>query len=95
MPAGIALLHMLHMAAQGRRPAVANRRESLALPAAENMAPLREEVVLVPAKHIGHFGPMSVHRFGGITLALRTRSSGPRVSSGLRVERTVVSARCR
>jgi hypothetical protein len=64
MPARIALLHILDMAAEGSRTAVANRFEGLSLLGTEHVAPLCEEVLLVSAEHIGHFGPMVVHRFG-------------------------------
>ena len=83
------------MAAEGSRAAVANRFEGLSLLGTENMPPLGEELLLVSAEHIGHFGPTVAHRFGGISLAARTRSSEPRVSSGLLVERTAASLTCR
>ena len=93
MPARIALLHILHMAAEGGRPAVANRREGFSLPRAENMAPLREEVFFVRAEHIGHFEPMFSHRSCGVAVTALIRSSESSVSSGLLVERTALSER--
>ena len=60
MPARIALLHILHMAAEGSRAAVANRFEGLSLMGAEYVPPLREELFFVSAEDIGHFGPMFV-----------------------------------
>ena len=95
MPALVALLHILPMAAEGGRAAVANRFEGLSLPGAENMSPLCEEFSFVGAEHIGHLGPMRLHRRGGTVLAARTRSRPPSISSGLLVERTVLSATCR
>src|SRR5258708_5050791 len=92
MPARIALLHTLHMAAQGGRAAVANRFESFSLMRAEYMSPLREEIAFVFAEDIGHFEPMIAHRLGVMVLAARTRSSEPSISSGLLVERTALSA---
>ncbi len=94
MPARIALLHILHMAAEGSRAAVANRFESLSLLGTENVSPLREELFFVSAEDIGHFGPMLAHRFGGMSCG-RIRSSEPSISSGLLVERMALSERCR
>src|ERR1700733_686614 len=93
--ARIALLHKLHVAAKGSRAAVANRRESLPLMGTEHMSPFSEELFLVRAEGIGHFQPMLFHRFGGMVAVDRTRSSDPSISSGLLVERTVVSETCR
>jgi hypothetical protein len=59
---------------------------------AEYMSPLREEIAFVVAEDIGQFEPMLAHRPRGTSLAARTRSSEPSISSGLLVERTVVSA---
>src|ERR1035438_1347528 len=87
MPARIALLHILHMAAEGSRAAVADRCEGLSLLGAEDVSPLSEEILFVRAEYIGHFGPMFVHRFGGMSFVARTRSSEPSISSGLLVER--------
>jgi hypothetical protein len=94
MPARIALLHILHMAAESSRAAVANRCEGFSLLGVENMPPLCEEVFLVSAEDIGHFGPI-VHRFGGTEFAAPTRSSEPSISSGLLVERMAASLTCR
>ena len=66
MPARIALLHILHMAAEGGGAAVANRLEGLSLPRTEHVSPLREELFFVRAEDIGHFEPMFAHRFGGM-----------------------------
>lgn len=93
MPARIALLYILHMAAKSGRTAVANRLESSSLMRTEYVSPLREELFFVPAEDIGHFEPMFSHRSGGTVLAARTRSSEPSISSGLRVERMAVSER--
>ena len=95
MPARIALLHVLSMAAEGSRAAVANRCESFSLLGVENMSPLREELFLVSAEDIGYFGPMFGHRFGGMSLVARIRSSEPSISSGLLVERMAESLTCR
>jgi hypothetical protein len=59
------------------------------------MSPLLEEVLFVPAEDIGHFGPMRGHRFGGVSLVTRIRSSEPSISSGLLAERRAVSLTCR
>ena len=61
MSALIALLHILHMAAERSRAAVANRREGFPLVRTEDVSPLREEVLLVSAEYIGHFRPMLAH----------------------------------
>ena len=95
MPARIALLHVLHMAAESGRTAVANRFESFSLMRTEYVSPLREELFFVRAEDIGHFEPMLSHRSGGTVLAARTRSSAPSISSGLFVERMVLSETCR
>jgi len=95
MPACIALLHVLHMAAERGGPAVADRFESFSLMRTEYVSPLREELFFVPAEDIGHFEPMFSHRCGGTVFAARTRSSEPSISSGLLVERTALSERCR
>ncbi len=88
MPARIALLHRLHVAAEGGRAAIANRPESFLLMRAEYTPPLGEEVLFVCAEDIGHFEPMFSHRRG----VFRIRLSVPSSSSGLLVERTVLSA---
>jgi len=93
MPARIALLHVLHMAAESSRTAVADRFECLSLMRTEDVSPLREELFFVCAEDIGHFEPMLSHRSGGMALAARTRSSEPSISSGLFVERTTLSER--
>ena len=62
MPARIALLHILHMAAERGGAAVADRFESFSLVRAEYVAPLREELFFVGAEDIGHFEPMFSHR---------------------------------
>ena len=67
MPALIALFHILHMATEGSRAAVANRCEGLPLPGIENVSPLREELSFVSAEDIGHFEPMFAHLFGGVS----------------------------
>ena len=95
MPARIALLHILRMAAEGGRAAVANRCEGLSLLETEYMSPLREEVFFVSTEDIGHLGPMFFHRLGGTSFVARTRSSEPSISSGLLVERKAVSLTCR
>ena len=95
MPARIALLHILHMAAEGGRAAVANRFEGFSLMGTEHVSPLREELFFVRAEDIGHFEPMFSHRSVGMVLRVRTRSSEPSISSGLLVERMALSERCR
>ena len=65
MPARIALFHVLHMAAEGSRPAVANRSEGFSLLGADYVPPLREECFFIRAENIGHFGPIRTHRFRG------------------------------
>jgi len=94
MPTRIALFPILQMAAERRCAAAADRFEGLAPMGAEQVAPLSEELFSVPAEDIGHFEPMLSHRSGGTVLAAGTRSSEPSVSSGLRVDRTALSARC-
>ena len=64
MAARIALFHVLHVAAECGRTAVADRLESLALMSADYMAPLREELFFVSAEDIGHFRPMLTHSSG-------------------------------
>ncbi len=86
---------LVYMAAQSSRAAVANRLERLSLLRIDYMSPPREEVVFVGAEDIGHFGPMFIHGFDGMSLVARTRSSEPSISSGLFVERTVLSVTCR
>src|ERR1700677_5091490 len=87
MPARIALLNVLHMAAKSGCTAVANRFEGFSLMRTEYVSPLREELFFVRAEYIGHFEPMFPHHSGGTVLAARTRSSEPSISSGLFVER--------
>jgi len=93
MPALIALLHVLHMAAESGRTAVANRLESFSLMRTEYVSPLCEELFFVRAEDIGHFEPKLSHRSGRIVLAARTRSREPSISSGLLVERIALSER--
>ena len=93
MSARIALLHILHMAAEHGRAAVADCFECLSLMNADHMAPFREELLFVGAEDIGHFEPMLSHGFFG--MEERTRSIESRLSSGLFVERTALSERCR
>ena len=93
MPARIALFHILHMAAESGRTAVADRFESFSLMSAEHVAPLREELFFVGAEDIGHFEPMFRHFFFG--REERTRSIESRLSRGLFVERTALSERWR
>jgi hypothetical protein len=50
-------------------------------------ASITKELLLARAEDIGHFGPMFVHRFGGMSFVARTRSSEPSISSGLLAER--------
>ena len=95
MPALIALFHILHMAAEGSRAAVANRCEGLPLPGIENVSPLREELSFVSAEDIGHFGPMLAHRFRETVRAGWSRLRESSSSIGLLVERMVLAARCR
>jgi len=94
MAARIALLHILHMAAESSRAAVANRSEGFSLLGVENMPPPGEEVFFVSAKDVGHLGPI-VHRVGGTSFPAPTRSSEPSISSGLLVERMAASLTCR
>ena len=93
MSARIALLDILHMPAQSGCAAVADSRKGFPLMRAEDVTPSSEELLFVSAEDIGHFKPMLSHLFLGVEG--RIRSSGPSVSSGLRVERTVVSETCR
>ena len=79
------------MAAQGSGAAVADRAESFSLMRTDYMSPFREELFFVRAEDIGHFEPVLSHFFGTVSLA-RTRWSEPSISSGLLVERTVMSA---
>jgi hypothetical protein len=93
MPARIALLHVLHMAAKSGCTAIANRFEGFSLMRTEYLSPLREELFFVRAEDIGHFEPMFPHPSGGTVLGARTRSIEPSISSGLLVERIAVSER--
>src|ERR1039457_6204088 len=95
MPALVALLHILHMAAKGGRAAVANRLESFSLLRTEHMSPLREEIAFVFAEDIGHFEPILAHGFREVVCAGSSRLRESSSSIGLLVERTVLSARCR
>ena len=61
MSALVALLHILHMAAERSRAAVANGREGFSLMRPKDVSPLREEILLVGAEYIGHFRPMLAH----------------------------------
>lgn len=92
MPAGIALLYIFHMAAEGRCAAVANRSEGFSLMGTEHVSPSLEEIAFIHAENIGHFEPMLPHRPGLTVVAARTRSIEPSNSSGLLVERMAVSA---
>ena len=83
MSAGIALFDVLDMAAESGGAAVANRFEGASLLGTDDMSPSLEEICLVSAEDIGHFGPMRAHRFGGMSLVARIRSSEPSISSGL------------
>jgi hypothetical protein len=94
MAARIALLHILQVAAESSRAAVANRCEGFSLLGVKNMPPLCEEVFLVSAEDIGHLGPI-VHRVGGTSFPAPTRSSEPSISNGLLVERMAASLTCR
>ena len=95
MSARITLFHILHMAAERGGAAVANRLEGFSLMRAQHVAPLREKLFFMRAEDIGYFQPMLSHRCVGVVAAARTRSSEPSVSSGLLVERTALSERCR
>jgi len=92
MPARIALLYILHMAAESGRSAVADRFESFSLMRTKYMAPSCEELSFVRAEDIGYFEPMFPHRSVG-WLPVPTRSSEPSISSGLLVERMALSER--
>ena len=93
MSARIALLHILHMAAERGRAAVADCVECLSLMGTDHMPPFSKELFFVDAEDIGHFEPMFFHGFFGTEE--RTRSIESRLSSGLFVERTALSERCR
>ena len=93
MPARIALFHILHVAAEGGRAAVADRCKSFSLMRTKHVAPLCEELFFVGAEDIGHFEPMLSHGCGGMAVAARIRSSESNVSSGLFVERMALSER--
>ena len=95
MPALIALFHILHMATEGSRAAVANRCEGLSLLGIEDLSPLREELSFVGAENIGHFEPMLTHRFRETGRAGWSRLRESSSSIGLFVERMVLAARCR
>jgi len=95
MSAGIALFDVFHMAAERGGAAVANRFEGASLLGTDYMSPLFEEVFLVSAEDIGHFGPMRGHRPGGMSLVVRIRSIEPSISRGLLAERMAVSLTCR
>ncbi len=93
MSARIALLHILHMAAERGGAAVADCFESLSLMSPDYVTPFREELLFVGAEDIGHFEPMFPHGFFGTEERIRSIESRP--SSGLFVERTALSERCR
>jgi hypothetical protein len=93
MSARIALLHILHMAAERGGAAVADCFESLSLMSPDYVAPFCEELLFVGAEDIGHFEPMLAHGFFGTDG--RTRLIESRLSSGLFVERMALSERCR
>ena len=61
MSARIALLHILHMAAERGGAAVADCFESLSLMRPDYVTPFREELFFVGAEDIGHFEPMLHH----------------------------------
>ena len=61
MSARIALLHILHMAAERGGAAVADCLESLSLMSPDYVAPFREVLFFVGAEDIGHFEPMLHH----------------------------------
>ena len=93
MSAGIALFDLFHVAAERGGAAVADCLESLSLMSPDYVAPFREELFFVGAEDIGHFEPMLAHGFFGTDG--RTRLIESRLSSGLFVERTALSERCR
>jgi hypothetical protein len=93
MSARIALLHILRMAAERGGPAVADCFECLSLMGPDYVVPFRKELLFARAEDIGHFEPMLPHGFFGTEE--RTRLIESRVSSGLFVERTALSERCR
>ncbi len=93
MSARIALFHILRRSAEGGGAAVADCLEGLSLMCAGYMAPFREELFFVGAEDIGHFEPMISHGFFGTKERIRSIES--RLSSGLFVERTALSERCR
>ncbi len=96
MAARIALLRILGVPAEGRGAAVANRLEGLSLLRTEYVSPVREEILFVRAKDVGHFEPTFVHpRVGGRCGVACTRSSESIVSSGLLVERMAILLTCR
>ena len=81
MSARIALLHILHMAAERGGAAVADRLEGFSLMSTEHMAPLREELFFVGAEDIGHFEPMIPHGF--LERKNEPDRANPALSSGL------------
>ena len=93
MPARIALFHILHMAAESGRTAVADRFEGFPLMRTQYVSPSCEELFFVSAEDIGYFEPMFSHRSVGSVFRVRTRSSESSISSGLLVERTTLSER--
>ena len=64
MPALVALLYILHMAAESGRPAVANRLERFSLMGTQYRSPSREEVLFVGAENIGQFEPIASVKWG-------------------------------
>ena len=64
MSAVVALLNILHVAAEGGRAAVANRFKGFSLTSAKHMSPSREEIAFIFAKNIGQFKSLFPHRFG-------------------------------
>jgi len=64
-----ATITLFNMAAEGSGTACADVAECPKLPGGENTTPLFEELLLVLAKDIGDFQPMSVHscRFWSLT----------------------------
>ena len=83
-----ALVTLLEVAAQRRRPAVLNVLQRSPLLAGQHVVPARQEILLMSAEDIGQFQPMRFHRGGGS----KSRSSESR---GLTVERTAMSATCK
>jgi hypothetical protein len=77
---------LLEVAAQGRRPAIANVLQRSPLLARQHVVPASQEILWMSAEDIGQFQPMLFHR------GIKSRSSESR---GLAVERTATSATCK